>query len=155
MGMYSTLVVRATLKADTPDSILNPLRWLLHKTDRGENWTKCPCPDGNAFFDLERHHQIGEDYEAVWRGKIYPISTLERNEDGTWAMTARSHCKNYNQQFQAFLAWIDPWIVAEADEQIGFYHHEELARWRPVRKGSGVDHCTKLGYHSLDDPLTE
>jgi hypothetical protein len=121
MGMYTELHYNASLKSNTPISILNTLRVMVgdaHREDyldvdldvdfldigRIEYMLRCNsyCFDADTHSTLKYDHIIEAHYLCV-----------------------RCNLKNYDQEIQRFIKWIDPYVDKLEGSFLGFYRYEE------------------------------
>jgi hypothetical protein len=98
--MYTELIFGAALKKDTPNDVIESLKYMLGEVDdKPENF---PLPDGRC--------------EWLFRGSsaYFPISGVNSlskdNIDNQWRLSTRSNIKNYEGEIQLFLDWIKPYI---------------------------------------------
>lgn len=150
--MYSKMRVEYTLRPDTPELAIKALQWLLFAKDRGEHWLVCPFKDGHEFWQKERHHQIGCDYDGcskpssdVWDNCSLDCEDLSwnsmvQNTDGTWSIVASSSCKNYDQQMQLFCSWIFQFSVRQDVHIVGRFKHEEWRTYVNMRSDGTHDY---------------
>jgi hypothetical protein len=101
MGMYTELILGAELKKDTPNQVIEALKYMIGETK--EKPSDFPLPDGRC----ERLFQGGSYYFAInnsatkmWLDDI----------DEQWHISTRSNIKNYESEIETFLEWIKPYI---------------------------------------------
>jgi hypothetical protein len=101
MGMYTELIFGAELKKDTPNQVIEALKYMIGETK--EKPSDFPLPDGRC----ERLFQGGSYYFAInnsatkmWLDDI----------DEQWHISTRSNIKNYESEIETFLEWIKPYI---------------------------------------------
>ena len=133
--MYTEFRGEFHLRADTPDNALKALNWLL--VDDREKYFDCPYKDDHDFWNLERYHQIGRNYESPchWDGRTWPNNSIdtegqswneiEKNPDGTWHVVASADCKNYDSQIEIFCKWVNQFAVNPVRHQVGVIRYEE------------------------------
>jgi len=98
MGMYTELIFDATLKKDTPEEVINILKYMI--SDDLNNIPKIPKHD---FFKATR-------WKYLFKSPAY-LRKLWFNDDlKTWIISARSNIKNYDSEIEKFLDWIKPYI---------------------------------------------
>jgi len=129
MGMYTELIFGAELKKDTPNEVIEALKYML-----GEIETKpanFPLPDGRC----EWLFQGGSYYFAINN----PVNKMWFDDiDKRWHLSTRSNITNPRQEIQTFLEWIKPYInggsgcrdmyaiviYEEQDEPTVYYLHD-------------------------------
>lgn len=101
MGMYTELIFGAELKIDTPNEVIEALKYMIGETEeKPENF---PLPDGRC----EWLFQSGSYYFAVNN----PVSKMWFDDIGKrWRVSTRSNLKNYEDEIETFLEWIRPYI---------------------------------------------
>jgi hypothetical protein len=129
MGMYTELIFGAELKKDTPNEVIEALKYML-----GETETKpinFPLPDGRCewlFQGSSYYFAINNSVNKMWFDDI----------DKRWHLSTRSNIKNYESEIETFLEWIKPYIdggsggrdmyaiviYEESDEPTVYYLHD-------------------------------
>lgn len=98
MGMYTELIFGAKLKKDTPESVINTLRYMIGDIDKPEI----------LEFDANRNPLIGGSY---YFGVTRSVSNMYYNlTDKRWQISTRANIKNYEGEIDQFLTWIKPYI---------------------------------------------
>lgn len=99
--MYTELIFGADLKKDTPENVIEALKYMIGDTE--EKPKDFPLPDGRC--------------EGLFRGSSYyfgvnsPVSKMWKDDiSGNWALSTRSNIKNYGGEIETFLEWIKPHI---------------------------------------------
>ena len=99
--MYTELIFGADLKKDTPENVIEVLKYMVGDTE--EKPKDFPLPEGRC--------------EWLFRGSSYyfgvnaPVSKLWKDDIGeNWVLSTRSNIKNYCGEIEAFLEWIKPYI---------------------------------------------
>jgi hypothetical protein len=101
MGAYTELIFGATLKRDTPIEIIETLKYMLGGTGL---LPKNTIPEDLCSY-LFRH---GSYYFAINE----PVCKMWLDDiDKRWHISTRSNIKNYNNEIETFLEWIEPYIV--------------------------------------------
>jgi hypothetical protein len=95
MGSYTTLVVSCRLRRDTPQNIRNDLTLLLH----GE---------GDIRVIEENAHRnplcsTSAQAMSAW-------SLEETTHPHGWSLSVVSSVKNYHNEIELFLDWIEPYV---------------------------------------------
>ena len=118
MGYYTTLKCKFKLKKDTPDSVLNLLKKVLIDID-------LDCEDllvKHEFFQCERWKNLflstnGSDIQG---GKLY-------KENDYWTVDLHTEFKDYDNEIDKFIDWINPYIVGRKKKQyIGKWKDENM-----------------------------
>lgn len=101
MGMYTELIFGAGLKKDTPEKVIEVLKYMVGDTK--EKPKDFPLPEGRC--------------ERLFRGSSYyfgvnePLWKMWKDDIGeNWVLSTRSNIKNYGGEIEAFLEWIKPYI---------------------------------------------
>jgi hypothetical protein len=101
MGMYTELIFGARLKENTPNEVIETLKFMIGETEvKPEGF---PFPDGRC----EWLFQGGSYYFAVHKAvsKMYYDDIAK-----AWTVSTRSNIKNYEGEIEQFLEWIKPHI---------------------------------------------
>lgn len=99
--MYTELIFGASLKRDTPENIIEALKYMTGNTDAKPN--DFPLPDGRCEWLF-----MGSSY---YFGVCEPVSKMWKDEiRGSWILSTRSNIKNYENEIETFLHWIKPYI---------------------------------------------
>ena len=108
MGMYTEMIFGAELKKETPELVINSLKYIIG--DIEEKPEGFPLPDGRC--------------EWLFKGSSYyfavsdPISKMWKDgRDGCWHISTRSNIKNYSSEIETFLDWIKPYIKYGSGER--------------------------------------
>ncbi len=103
MGMYTELIFGASLKEDTPENVINTLKYMIGETK--EKPIDFPLSTERADYLLRS--------SSYYFGVNEPVSLLRRDKlDGSWVLSTRSNIKNYDSDIEAFLEWIKPYITS-------------------------------------------
>ena len=119
MGMYTELVV-STRIVDDPEAI-NVLK--LMTSTHLDGPVESEIPD-HPLFKTDRWSYM------LRSGSYYFVPTastlLEYDDIGkNWSFINRSDFKNYDNEINLFLDWLDPYIDASDGEMIGYSRYEE------------------------------
>lgn len=101
MGMYTELIFGAELKRDTPNEVIEALKYMIGETK--EKPSKFPLPDGRCewlFQGGSYYFAINNAVTKMWLDDI----------DNQWHISTRSNIKNYESEIETFLEWIKPYI---------------------------------------------
>lgn len=102
MGMYTEMIFGATLKKDTPENVIEIIKYLV--LDREDK------PEDFPFKSKTSHYMLrGASCSFVGTYFYFMVSP-----SGFWELTTRSNVKACGE-FEEFLAWIKPYI----DEGVG------------------------------------
>ena len=100
MGMYTELIFGAELKKETPNEVIEALKYMLGEIEEKPN--NFPLPDGRC------------EWLFLGSSAYFPISGVNSlskdNIDNQWRLSTRSNIKNYEGEIQLFLDWIKPYI---------------------------------------------
>jgi hypothetical protein len=119
MGMYTELDFHVRLNENTPDGVINILRYMVgnveneptflpsHELFSTTRWARM-CMGGSYYFDADpraylRYDKIAEQF----------------------FLGIRSNFKNYDNEIELFLDWIMPYVDAFDGDYIGYYRYEE------------------------------
>lgn len=122
MGMHTEVVIGVEFKKDTPQSVIDILSWMANKDAedtplpelpdhplfKTERWKWMLRSGGSYYFDLQPFLEWRKDDIA-----------------GSWFLSAGTNIKNYDQEWQKFLAFIAPHLGYEYRKFIGHYRYEE------------------------------
>lgn len=103
MGLYTELIFGAELKKDTPNEVIESLKYMLGEIENKP--ANFPLPDGRCerlFKSVSYHFAISNSVNKMWFDNI----------DNRWHLSTRSNIKNYRQEIQTFLEWIKPYIYS-------------------------------------------
>lgn len=108
MGMYTELILGAELYRDTPDYVINILRYMIGEI--AEKPSYFPFKEENIEYMLTKssyYFGISESLRKIWKDNI----------DGKYRISVRCNCKNYNNEIDTFLSWIKPFIESGSGER--------------------------------------
>lgn len=119
MGMYTELVLGVDLKKDTPQNIIDALRYMLGEIDAE------PALPAHDLFDTERWRFMLRCSSYYFAGPT--ISKLARDEmTKEWMLAVRTNLKNYDGEIEKFCDWLRPHISdPDAGEFMGYSRYEE------------------------------
>lgn len=98
MGMYTELIFGAELKKETPNEVIETLRYMVGDIEKPQK----------LAFDADRNPLRGGSYYFAVNKSVSKI-WLD-NIDNQWHISARANIKNYDNEIEQFLEWIKPWI---------------------------------------------
>src|SRR3990167_5216447 len=122
MGMYTELVVAFELKNDTPLEVISTLEFMVAKGAKGEKSIPLSLP-AHPFFKTDRWDWMlnSGSYYFIFT----PHSTIRYdNISKSYFVTIRCNLKNYTDEIEQFLDWINPYID-ESEHFIGYKWYEE------------------------------
>jgi hypothetical protein len=123
MGMYTELIFGACLKPETPNEVIENIKYLI-----GENENDNP----NFLFKTKSGRRFwGSSYYflPLVVNKMY----FDKIHNG-WIVSIRCSLKNYENEIEDFLTWIKPYIESasgarnmyeEAEEPTIYYLNEK------------------------------
>lgn len=112
MGMYTELVLKVQIKEDIPNEISNVLNYLFNN-EILDNIS----PPKHPFFETPRWTMVGRCssyYHIPWS-----CSQYEKNY-----IFSRSDFKDYSNEIELFLDWLNPYIDGTQGECIGWTWYE-------------------------------
>ena len=101
MGMYTELIFGADLKKETPENVIEALKYMIGDTE--EKPKDFPLPDGRCewlFRESSYYFGVNSPVSKMWKDDI----------GGNWVLSTRSNIKNYEGEIEDFLEWIKPYI---------------------------------------------
>jgi hypothetical protein len=117
MGMYTELIFGAELKKETPQGVIDTLRYMLGDIDKPKKLEF--NPELSPFCVASYYFAVCNPVQKMWIDRI----------DSQWHISTRSNIKNYNGEIEAFLDWIKPWILGGSGNRdmyaIVIYEDEE------------------------------
>ena len=122
MGMYSEIYVKAVLKEDVDDNVINILKYMLGMDDVELEYLEIPS---HRLFATERWHcmlRSGSYYHIPYNVKLFEYNEISNN----YYLVVRSDFKNYNGEIGKFFDWIAPYVEKYGDKTfIGYSLYEE------------------------------
>jgi hypothetical protein len=108
MGMYTELIFGAELKTETPEQVINALKYMIGDIEnKPEDF---PLPEGRCewlFQTGSYYFAINESVSRIWFDNI----------SKSWRISTRSNIKNCEGEIEAFLEWIKPYIDRGSGER--------------------------------------
>lgn len=126
MGMYTELHYNVELRKDVPAEVIATLNYML---DKDSPEAKCDHP----LFMTRR-------WPVMLRMDSYSFnadthSTLRFDEiAGQYILCIRCNLKNYDNEIEKFVDWINPYVDAFAGDFLGFSRYEEFEDPEIIRK---------------------
>lgn len=121
MGMYTEINMRASLKKDTPEDVLQVLECIVN-SDR--LLLGVPFPN-HPLFGCDRWRNLGS------HGSYYfPKGNQSRlvRPEYEWevpCIALHGNLKNYDDEIAKFFDWLDPYIEDEDGTYLGYSLYEE------------------------------
>lgn len=117
MGMYTELHFNSELKKDTPEDVINILKFMVdggdepdtleHDLFNAERWRFMLQCD-SYYFDADTHTTLRYDDIAK-----------------SYFLCIRTNLKNYDSEIEKFIDWIMPYLDKFDGDFLGFYRYEE------------------------------
>ena len=116
--MYTELVLKCSIRPDCPQNIKHILYFLFNRGIEAFDVPHISNPPDHEFFKKERWRMIGfcSSYYHV------PFSLSRYSENYIFS---RSDLKNYSNEIESFLDWLDPYIDEYKGHCIGYKWYEE------------------------------
>lgn len=115
MGMYTELNIGVSLMSDTPDNVIDILRYMLSDGDKVET------PD-HPLFSTQRWHFMLVSGSYYFDGRT--DSSMEHDSvDHEYKLNVRCNLKNYDNEIDLFLDFIQPYL--ETEGFLGYKRYEE------------------------------
>lgn len=114
MGMYTELVIKCSIKDEIPEQVHKILQTMFGDGDYYEG----ELPN-HPFFSRQRWRNIGRSssyYHIPKAISYYNFGYL----------FSRSDLKNYENEIDLFLDWLDPYIAEIPGQCIGWVWYEEF-----------------------------
>lgn len=129
MGDYTEIHFNVELVRDVPVEVTDVLRYMVGYLDE-----QPPLPEHPLFGDTRwrRMLRCNSDY--------FPMSTSSTcfydDIASRWFLSVRSNFKNYDDEINLFIDWIDPYVDAYPGEFLGFHRFEQDEDPTLIRKSS-------------------
>ncbi len=114
MGMYTELFVEGRLKDKAPQDVVRIINGLFNHGEIDADLT-APLPD-HTFFRCGRWQQI-----TVCNSFYHVPVSISVFDAETRSFVSRADLKNYNDEIEHFLNWIEPYC----DDLRGWHWYEE------------------------------
>lgn len=125
MGMYTEIFFRATLKRDTPDEVLAPIRAMLGQAEVDPD----DLPN-HPLFECPRWDMLG--MSSSYYFPDHTPSGMEKDDiRKAWGVYLNADLKNYDDEIEKFFDWIDPYIDAGPGEFLGYSLYEDVEPGTP------------------------
>lgn len=120
MGMYTSFGLGVALKSDTPKSII----YVLQSMCGMGNFEEVYVLSDNPLFKTERWKYMlqGATYYSPIKGSSY---ITQKPYTRVYDLSVISDLKNYDDEIDHFLKWIEPYVLLNHKEWVGWYKYEE------------------------------
>lgn len=119
MGMYTELHFNTRIIENCPEDIVAVLKFMV-----GEGPKPKILPQHALFGDQTRwSYMLVSDsyYFAMLPGTMFEFDDIPNQ----YFLSVRTNLKNYDNEIQLFLDWIDPYLDMQPGDFLGFYRYEE------------------------------
>ena len=106
MGMYTEIYVKAVLKENVDDNVINILKYMLGIDDVELEDLTIPS---HSLFETERWHcmlRSGSYYHIPYSVKLFEYNDISEN----YYLVVRSDFKNYQGEIGKFFDWIKQYL---------------------------------------------
>lgn len=113
MGMYTEIYVNVDLKPDVPEEVLAVLRAMCGGEDKAaleEKPGRWSMLFGNGSYYTPLTSCANLTFDKIRNG---------------WSLLGKGDIKNYENEIEAFFAWLMPWVDGEEGDFIGYKRYEE------------------------------
>ena len=113
MGMYTELILGCKLKPETPQEVIDIIKWMCEPDDkRGEP------PEAYPFSSKGRMKWLFRMSSYYFSVSSTPAPHFVFDENGdNWILSTRSNLKNYEDEIETFLEWLKPHIESGSGER--------------------------------------
>jgi hypothetical protein len=119
MGMYTELVMACRLKDDVPEDVIKILQYMC-----GEKVDDLKIPTDHEFFSYELWPMLNAD-SYYFVGQTHSMIRKVHELIG-WRLTVRTNIKNYHDEIEKFLDWLNPYMkYYDPIEFLGYIRYEE------------------------------
>ena len=122
MGVYSEIYVKAVLKEDVDDNVINILKYMLGMDDVELEDFEIPS---HSLFETDRWDSMlrsGSYYHIPHNVKLFGYNDISEN----YYLVVCSYFENYQGEIGKFFDWITPYIKKYGDKTfIGYSLYEE------------------------------
>lgn len=131
MGMFTEFHYNVELIKNVPKNILDILHFMLDE-NRHKSIDTLMIPS-HPLFNSERWKGMLLSDSFMFKADTH--STLRFDDIAkVYFLCIRCNLKNYNNEIENFIDWIDPYVEAYTDDFLGFYRYEESEEPTIVRK---------------------
>ena len=118
MGNYTALNCAFELKKDTPQTVLDILRYMADGTGYLP-----PLPD-HPLFACHRWRSLFTCDSYYFDDQTHTDVLFDDCTD-TWYVSVRSNLKNYDGEIGKFFDWVTPYIDKMDGEFVGYHRYEQ------------------------------
>ena len=106
--MYTELILGCELKKDTPQKVVDVLRWMSGDGEKPANLTEIFGVDDYFRFSQGSYYfGVCDGHSNLWFDDI----------SEAWHISARCNIKNYGGEIEGFLSWLKPHIDAGSGQR--------------------------------------
>jgi hypothetical protein len=102
MGMYTELAINVSLKKNTPEDLINAIKYLM-----GQDYKE--FKKDHALFSCERAEFICKCDSYYFQGTVAEKFIYDEGSEN-WNLLIWHNLKNYDNEIEEFLDFIAPWI---------------------------------------------
>jgi len=129
MGMYTEIHFNSELKENLDKNVIDILQYMLNHSE-----DKPPLPD-HEFFKCSRWDMLFMCDSYYFDADTH--STLRFDDiSNAYYLCIRSNLKNYDDEIEKFIDWIQPYLEKFKDDFLGFYRYEESEQPTLIYKGA-------------------
>lgn len=119
MGMYTEIHYNAELKKDTPDEVIRLLKYMVD-----DGLEERPQTMNHPLFNCSRWGIMLRCDSYYFSADTH--STLRFDDiSNSYFLCIRSSLKNYSDEIQQFINWIEPYVDEYKGDLLGYYRYEE------------------------------
>jgi len=118
MGMYTELHFNAELKKDTPQAVIEILKFMIGEIDE-----QPPVPYHSLFEKTQRWPWMLRSDSYYFDADTH--STLRYDNQESYYLCIRCNLKNYDDEIEKFIDWVMPYLDKDEGEFLGFSRYEE------------------------------
>ena len=122
MGMYTELVLGVELSKETPKEVIDVLRYMTGEDD--ENLLHKEILENHPFFSCDRWKMLLICDSYYFDGQTHSEIVYDKISNSHF-LTSRSNLKNYDDEIDLFLNWIDPYVTTYGNW--GYKRYEEAS----------------------------
>lgn len=120
MGMYTEVFFRAELKADTPDDVIETLKYMVGDSDDAPK--SLPA---HPLFVCERWDVVARCTSAYFPASSGSVLAKSSWSTERWSLSFLSSLKDYDSEAEKFFDWIGRYVVGYPGDFLGYTLYEE------------------------------
>jgi hypothetical protein len=124
--MYTELHYNVLLRRDTPQSVIDVLEYML------DNDLPQPSLPDHWLFRTERWKVMLRMSSASFAAPTH--SELTKEPGGYYVLSVCCNLKNYNEEIEKFVDWMDSYVAAFKGDFLGYSRYEESEDPDIIRK---------------------